>query len=135
MIAIASMGNPLRGDDGLPERVVKMLEDSGFFDADFFYGEPMNFLGKLAAYDPILLVDAVVFDESPGSVKVFNLDDLEGAPLSTHSFSLGFVKKLLSGKRVFVIGVCPASIDFSDVPSLDAALVLPYVKKAISSCL
>jgi len=135
MIAIASVGNPLRGDDGLPEAVVRLLDETSFLDADFFYGEPMNFLGKLRSYDTIFIVDAVLFEASPGSVKVFNVDDVEGSSLSTHSFSVGLVKRILSGKRVFVIGICPESMGFSDSTSLDPELVLPRVRQAISSCL
>ncbi len=104
-IAVASLGNPLRRDDGITEVACRMMEERNRFKADYYYGDPLNYLGRLVSYDLVFLVDAVLSEDPPGRVKLLDIDSVSGPGLSTHSASLDLVRRMLSGKKVFLIGV------------------------------
>ncbi|GEM_PF-6558061 len=137
-VAIVSFGNPLREDDGVPEKIARDLEKERFLNADYYYGEPLNYLGKLMSYDLVFILDSVLSPSPEGTVKVFSPGDVSAAGLSTHSVSVPFVKKALAGIQVYIIGIVVKNRGYRD--SLSDSLrdkypmILLNVKEVMKSC-
>ena len=107
------MGNPLRGDDGVAERVVDWLRGCPF---PCLRGgtAPENLCGPLRAMGlrRILLVDAVDFGAEPGDIRLFTAADLGERDVSTHGMSPSLFLQFLraeTGAEVRLLGIQPAS--------------------------
>ena len=63
----------------------------------------------------MVLVDAVDFGSSPGTIKIIEKDDIKDESLSTHNASLNLVAKYLQKETsadVFLLGVQPKTTEF-----------------------
>ena len=83
---------------------------------------PENFSGLIIKEDPshIIIVDAVLMDREPGSIRIIDNEEIANFSFSTHSISLSVFIKYLKSKIDFdivVIGIQPESMDFGDVIS------------------
>lgn len=116
------MGNELKCDDGVGPFVIKELEKriSGE-NVVLINGEtvPENFTGKIKKDNPshIIIVDACLMDEKPGSVKIVNRENFVNIGISTHSMSLSFFVKYLERDhdfKIIFVGIEPESMDYSD---------------------
>jgi hydrogenase 3 maturation protease len=116
-VAILCVGNPLRGDDAAGPTLAERLEVQEpwhVFDAG---PAPENWIGPLCAHRPdvVLAVDAVPFDQPPGSIACWPVADLaEGAP-STHAPSLAMSLRMIEQRTraaILVLGIQPQQIEF-----------------------
>lgn len=80
MINVLGLGNVLMGDDGLGPAVINAFEASYTVGADvqvIELGTPgLDLLPWLADVDQVILVDTVKSDLPPGTLRVYNKDDL-----------------------------------------------------------
>lgn len=124
-IAIVGIGNTLRSDDAAGILVARRLKVSRLFrdletvlviDAGH---APENSTAALRQFSPdlVLLIDAAEMGEEPGSVRVIEMDEIEGLSASTHSLPLSMLARYLNLEckcDVTLLGIQPASIDLGE---------------------
>ena len=117
-VSVVSIGNRLRGDDGVGPEIINRLSSPLPRLLLFDVGEtPENYLGKIVKQKPdtIVLIDAVDLGAPPGTIKIIEKDDIKDESLSTHNASLNLVVKYLQKETsadVFLLGIQPKTIEF-----------------------
>ena len=120
---IVGIGNLMRGDDAFGPNVARNLcgrTRARIIDAGMV---PENFLGKIAACDPeiVILVDAVDFNGQPGDVVLIEPGELATTSFGTHTPTLALLESFLSAERdvqVYVLAAQPSATEF-DTPMSD----------------
>ena len=119
---LVGVGNPLRGDDGVGPWIAGAVRAAVFgtnlrvVDAQ---DVPENFVPGIARGDcrNVVFIDAVAADGPPGTVVFGPLADFpEAESFSTHKLALSLSRKFLeaAGKKVFLLGIVPAALDFGE---------------------
>jgi hydrogenase 3 maturation protease len=119
---LVGIGNPLRGDDGIGPWIVAAVRDavSGtnlrVVDAQ---DVPENFVPGIARGDcrNVVFIDAVAAEGPPGAVVFGPLAEFpEAESFTTHKLALSLSRKFLeaAGKKVFLLGIVPADLDFGE---------------------
>lgn len=113
-VAIAGIGNIIRGDDGLGPKLIELLKarsvNAGLFDCGT---APENYILPMlkSLCDTLILVDAADMSLEPGTAMVLDTDNIANISFSTHSPSPRlFIDLLKMGKEdlnVFVLSVQP----------------------------
>lgn len=110
----------MRHDDGVGPWIIRAIQKAAsgtnlrVIDAQ---DVPENFVHVIAHADcrNVVFLDALAAEGAPGTV-VFGLlsEFAEAASYSTHKLALSFSGKFLeaAGKRVFLLGVVPADLEF-----------------------
>jgi hydrogenase 3 maturation protease len=107
-VVVLGVGNTLKGDDAVGPQVCARLAgkvSATVIDAGTV---PENYVQPIvrAAPDILLIVDAVDFGAAPGSLRVFDLEEIEAFALSTHALSLHlFIDLIRSEKEMTVVAV------------------------------
>ena len=121
VVTIIGVGNIMRGDDGCGPKLIESLKKKNISASLFDCGTvPENYIFPILATscDTVILVDAADFGMSPGSIKVFSLNEVSGSGLSTHNFSLRlFTDLLTTGKdnlNIFVVSIQPKTIGLGE---------------------
>ncbi|WP_442920471.1 hydrogenase maturation peptidase HycI [Methanobrevibacter sp.] len=125
------VGNELKCDDGVGPYIINKLKDENiedkkkllFIDAKTV---PENFTGKIRKEKPthLIIVDACLMDEEPGTMKIVNKYDFASIGISTHSMSLSFFVRYLERDtefRIIFVGIEPESMDYADNPTAKVA--------------
>lgn len=136
---VIGLGNPILGDDGVgwrvAEKVASQLDPDLQVEVECLSLGGISLMEHLIGYDQVILIDALVADEEPGSIRVSNLDDLPNFAAfhtaSDHDTSLQNALKLGRDlgahlpQEVIVVGIVIRRVlDFSEELS-------PPVEKAI----
>jgi hydrogenase maturation protease len=102
-VAWVGIGNPDLGDDGLGMRLAEMLRDAGCPDVILAGTTPENCLRRIEATDcdTVAFLDATDFGGAPGSVTLFDRDEIVSRhpQVSTHKLSLGFLATMLTAEE------------------------------------
>lgn len=119
-VIFLGIGNRLKTDDGAGSFMIENLEYLGNDSILFIDGEtvPENFTGKIRKENPshLIIIDACLMGEKPGTVKVVDQDDFVNIGISTHSMSLSYFVRYLQKTmdlKVLFIGIEPESLDYS----------------------
>jgi hydrogenase 3 maturation protease len=118
-VCVVGIGNRLKGDDAAgPELIDRIAGHSRFYCIDAGVA-PENYLEKIVGIKPdtILLVDAMDFGGSAGSIKLFSADQVTGGGLSSHALSLRMTCDYLQQRisaRIFVLGIQPAQVKMNE---------------------
>ena len=145
-ILVLGVGNALMGDDGVGGRVVaELLARRGAGSIDLPAGVELvdggalgpALLPWLAGASGLVLVDAVLADEPPGTVAVWRDEQVAAAPASTS----GGVDELLAAGRVArslpaaisLVGIVPGPHAPGDRLGADVAAALPAAIEATLS--
>lgn len=128
---LVGVGNPLRRDDGAGPWVVGAVREAvsgtrlSVVDAQ---SVPENFVHVVARADcrNVVFIDAVAAEGPPGTVVFGPLAEFpEAESFSTHKLALSFCGRFLedAGKRVFLLGVVPADLEFGEgmTPEVESA--------------
>jgi len=114
--AIVTIGNILRGDDGLGTKLIELLQAKNLKANLFDCGTaPENYIFPIlsTSCDTVILIDAADLKSAPGDIGVFDLEKISNVSFSTHSPSPRLFTDLLStGKEdmnIFVICIQPKS--------------------------
>ncbi len=116
-VSIVGIGNRLRGDDGVGPEIISRVKNPLPSLVLFDVGEaPENYLEKILKEKPdtIVLIDAVDFNASPGTIKVMEKGDIRNESFSTHNVSLNLVAKYLekeTSANVFLLGIQPETTE------------------------
>lgn len=126
-LIVLGVGNELKCDDGVGPYIIKKLKEENiedkkkllFIDAKTV---PENFTGKIRKENPthLIIVDACLMDEEPGTMKIVNKYDFASIGISTHSMSLSFFVRYLEKDtefRIIFVGIEPESMDYADNPT------------------
>jgi len=145
-IAIVGVGNRLRGDDGVGSLVVEELSKYDLGDGVLALDcglTPENYIGPLLRFKPecVIFVDATEMGEKPGTVKVLDMSNVRGLPISTHKVPLTLLAKFLRGNlngvRLALIGIQPSlnKLDFKPGLSLEVKKSVDLVVKTLVKAL
>ena len=145
-ILITGIGSILRGDDGIGVRVIDELEKEDLPREVLLHSGDVSGLDLLKVFpghEKVIIIDAADMAEAPGTVKVFNAEDIkrEGFKdvLSTHGMglleTLTLAKNLDLGSEIVIIGVQPLDISYnlelSDLMKSKIPQVVEEIKKLI----
>lgn len=118
---LVGIGNNLRGDDGFgPYFIERLREKSLLPEENLMTVEdvPENYAFPISRMNVncVVFVDAVILDAPPGTVVLGPLAALEevGQIASTHKLSLHLTARVIeeTGKKVYLLGVVPESMEF-----------------------
>ena len=112
MIAVISIGSPLKGDDNIANIILEKLE--GDYLKIVGGVAPESVIGKAIDCEKVYFLDAVDFGEEPGSVRLFTTKEIEETQVSTHGFPIQQLSKLLPDSKVFVIGIQPKDTSYRE---------------------
>lgn len=119
-IAILGIGNTLRSDDAAGILAARALLSSRCLrePAPVLVLEagqaPENSTARLRRFAParVLLIDAAEMSEAPGTIRMIDMDGLDGMSASTHSLPLAMLARYLTLELscdVRLLGIQPAS--------------------------
>jgi len=117
---LVGVGNPLHRDDGVGPWIVEAVRTAvtgtrlRLIDAQ---DVPENFVHSIARDEchNVVFIDAVAAEGAPGTVVFGPLAGFaEAESFSTHKLALSLSGKFLeaAGKRVFLLGIVPADLEF-----------------------
>lgn len=142
-LALVTIGNALRSDDGIGQAVHGALPKSLLKEICYFDLGPYTYflVDCLRGHSSAIIIDSTIEDHPPGTLTILDLQEVVAAnsPLKcefSHGFSLidelrvGSWRGLLPGKILFV-GVEAASTDWSDQLSDALAEKLPEVASEV----
>jgi len=144
---ILGIGNLLLTDEGIGVRVVEALRQVFRDDADveLLDGGTLSFTLAVPIQDAdaLIVVDAAQIDAAPGSLRIFEADEMDrflmvGRKASVHEVSLVdllVIAKLAGhwpGHRALV-AIQPASLEWGEAPTEAVAAAIPEVCRRIVS--
>lgn len=120
---IIAVGNSLYGDDGIGEAVLKALTDIPELEnVDLIDGatDALGLIDYFTDTDHVIIIDAASMNKEPGTVQVFNSDQVDlmikTDHLSLHGISLAEtfeIAKLADElpKKITIIGIEPMQLN------------------------
>ncbi len=110
---IIGVGNTLKGDDAAGPVVCEQL--AGKISAEIIDTGtvPENYIQTIVRKDPqnLLIIDAVDFNASPGTIEIFRPEQLSSFAFSTHTLSprlfIDMIKQQIK-VDVYLLGIQPA---------------------------
>jgi len=127
---IVGIGNTLKGDDGAGPLVCHQLRQAGIAAEIIDAGTvPENYIQPIIERAPanLLVIDAMDFGASPGTISIFKPQQLSSIVTSTHTLSprlfAQIVRQSLSAE-VYFVGIQPAQTQLGESLS-------PQVNQAI----
>ncbi len=118
---IFTIGNSLRGDDGLgpllSEKLYEKLSSLTTKDTDNVFllnteSTPENHTHEIRTLSPshIIIIDAVEFEASPGEMLIIQKEQIDTFNVSTHSMPISFIINYIEetiGSKIITIGIQP----------------------------
>lgn len=125
MVKLVAIGNRLMKDDGVAIEVAERLKDRfSNLNIEVIIGETdcQSCFYLLNQEDFVFILDACYEGREPGSVHIFNLEEVISQPLSSimqHDMSIIELMKLYGSKfKGYIIGIEIAEVGFGDSLSL-----------------
>jgi len=142
---ILGIGNTLLTDEGIGIHVLNAMQSSDKLSADtcLMDGGTLSFTlaGPIENSDKFIVIDAAELKSPPGTVKVFEAEDMDkyittGNQRSVHEVSLADVMSiaLLSGhlpEKRAIIGIQPHNFDWGEFPSESVGAAIPHAVKEV----
>lgn len=123
-VALVGLGHELCGDDAAGVMVARGLQTMNHRHVHVVDAgcAPENVGGELIRYAPelILFVDAVHFDSHPGTVCLFDVDEIQRNSPTTHALSVHLLVEYLRasiGCSIWLLGIQPAQMTLGAVLS------------------
>jgi len=126
-ILFAGVGNVLRSDDGAGVYIVSQIEPSGNISTILVEASIENYISKINALAPDILViaDCIDFNRKPGHTGLVPIKEIKEFDISSHNISLRRVADHLK-METYVIGVQPSDLRVGEK-------LTPVVQKASDS--
>ncbi len=110
---IIGVGNTLKGDDGAGPVICEQLAGKISAEVIDTGTVPENYIQTIVGKDPqnLLIIDAVDFNASPGTIDIFRPEQLSSFAFSTHTLSPRFFIDMISQQiqvDVYLLGIQPA---------------------------
>lgn len=122
-LIILGIGNPEKGDDALGPFCTDLIKAS--LDKDLPHHVkiinagvmPENHTGDIRKFQAshVLMIDAVIYGKTPGSIFKVNPERIGNEDISTHRMPLSMLASFINdniGAHVIIIGIEPKTIDF-----------------------
>lgn len=119
----------LRGDDGAGVAAALCV---GGVDCGT---TPENYISKLRVNPPetLILIDAVEMNAPPGTVKIFNFDELSGIVLTSHGVPLkAILEPLCERTKIYLIGIQPKQTELGEGLSPEVAAAVEGIEDYIT---
>lgn len=141
--AVVGVGNELCGDDAAGVLVAQLLGEAvgpGRVSDRLHVVQtgpvPENYIGPILQDQPhqVVFCDAVDFGGAPGEWRVFEMDDLSEACVSTHNSSLALLSRVLAAEGVediFVVGIQPKQTSFGSSCSSEVMAAVEEIVAAL----
>jgi hydrogenase 3 maturation protease len=121
-LVIIGIGNPEKGDDAAGIKCADRLKSILGNDLPHHVKiinagvMPENFTGDIRRFraEKILIIDAVIAGHAPGTIFVFDPDQIVNEDVSTHRMPLSMLNRFLKesiGCQVLMIGIEPKEVD------------------------
>lgn len=122
---VIAIGNDLYGDDGVGNAVLNVLEQiPEMKDIELIDGatDALGLIDHFSGTDHVIIVDAAQMGENPGTVKVFDKEEvklkIKMDNLSVHGISLAETFEIAQAvdslpKKITIIGIEPKNIGIS----------------------
>jgi hydrogenase 3 maturation protease len=133
-VILLGIGNPLRGDDGFGDALVKELEGKISLKVLEAGSTPENFLSTIIKEKPntVLFIDAVDFGGNVAEMRLWNLKEIKTKNLFfTHNSSLNLIFSFLKENtqaNFYLLAIQPKSIKFQNKMSLEVQNRLEELK-------
>jgi len=120
---IVGIGSLLKGDDGAGPIVCQRLRDANVSAETIDAGTaPENYFQAIIRKNPesLLVIDAIDFGASPGTIEVFRPEQLTSFVISTHSLSPHLFVDMVCREievDVYFIGIQPAQTQLGQAVS------------------
>jgi hydrogenase 3 maturation protease len=123
---LVGIGNKLRADDGFGPYIIERLKEKCLLpESELLVVEdvPENYAFPISRKDAvnIIFIDAVFLNAPAGTAVFGPLAEFEkiGQIASTHKLSLRLTARVIeeTGKKVFLLGIVPASMEFGQALS------------------
>ena len=136
---VLGLGNTLLGDEGAGVYAVRALQErhADRADVELLDGGTLSFTlaGPIEDADNLIVIDATQLKDTPGTVRVFEGEDMDrflggNRKSSVHEVSLldlltiARLAEALPAKRA-LIGIQPEYLDWSDTPTANVARAIP----------
>ena len=136
---VLGLGNTLLGDEGAGVYAIRALQErhEGLADAEFLDGGTLSFTlaGSIEDAENLIVIDAAQLKAQPGTVRVFEGEDMDrflgsNRKSSVHEVSLmdlmaiATLAESLPARRA-LIGIQPEFLDWSDTPTDAVARAIP----------
>ncbi|MBN1393228.1 MAG: hydrogenase 3 maturation endopeptidase HyCI [Sedimentisphaerales bacterium] len=117
---IVGIGNTLKADDGVGPLVCQQLRNAKscaeLIDAGTV---PENYIQRIIKKTPqnLLIIDAIDFHASPGTIDIFKPEQLNSIVVSTHTLSPRLFAEMVSQNieaDVYFVGIQPAQTRLGD---------------------
>ena len=135
---IVGIGNILKGDDGAGPHVCEQLKLANIcaevIDADTV---PENYIQQIIKKAPqnLLVIDAIDFGAPPGTIRIFEPEQLSSHVISTHSLSPRlFVDTVCRDISidVYFIGIQPAQIQLGQSLSQQVSPAIKLLSQTLA---
>ena len=139
-ILLLGVGNRLRGDDAVGSLLVERLQgkvDIPLIDAG---DVPENYLGPIeqASADVVLIIDATDMGANVGDVAIFDIEQVQGMSVSTHTANLGLMFQVISPEKrpqVILLGIQPGNMKLGQGLSEPVLKTLESIEEILVSSL
>lgn len=132
---VLGIGNVLMGDEGVGVHVVRRLEEAGLPDhVSVLDGGTGGFhlLSELASHDPVVMIDATMDGQAPGTVSVIEPRYASDFPRTLTAHDIGLRDLIVSAT---LLGQLPqmrlVTVSIADVQPMQLSLSAP-VEGAVS---
>ena len=110
---VLGIGNTLKGDDGAGPLVCQQLTGKTSAELIDAGTVPENYIQPIIKKGPqnLLIIDAIDFGASPGSINIFKPEQLNSSVFSTHTLSPRLFVDMITQAidvNVYFIGIQPA---------------------------
>ncbi len=143
-IAVVAFGDTSHGDDAIGLEVISRIDRTDL-DEDVMIingGENvLRTLESISGFDGLVLVDAASMGETPGTVKIYDLNDLvlgdSSYEISFHGIKLDsellYAQKFLNLPPTIIVGVEPGGIGGADISECLRSNMASYVSAVMQA--
>jgi len=129
---ILGIGNTLKGDDGAGPIVCRQLAGKTSAELIDAATVPENYIQHIIKKAPhnLLIIDAIDFGDSPGTINILRPEQLNSLVVSTHTLSPRIFVDMITrviNVDVYFIGVQPAQTTFGQFLSGNIRCALQHI--------
>ena len=135
-ILLLGVGNRLRGDDAVGSLLVERLQGKVSISLIDAGDVPENYLGPIeeAGADVVLIVDATDMGANVGDVAIFDIEQVQGMSVSTHTANLGLMFQVIPPEKrpqVILLGIQPGNMELGHGLSEPVLKTLESIEKIL----
>lgn len=134
---IVGIGNTLKGDDGAGPLVCKQLSGKVCAELIDTGTVPENYIQTIIKKAPqnLLIIDAIDFGASAGTINIFKPEQLNSLVLSTHTLSPRLFVDMVCREikvDVYFVGIQPAQIQLGQPQSAQVSQAIQWLVGALT---